>query len=306
VALFEAEPTSVRPARHGEGPVWDDRNGELLWVDTAAGEVHWSRVDPSGKVSDQALRPVGEPAGAVTPTTTPGWLLAAGGGFRHLSPDGEVRLLLDLEGEGGGVTRMSDAACDRAGRFFAGSVGVHEQPGAGCLYRVDLDGVVSTVLIGLTAPHGIAWSPDDDVLYLADSGARTVTAYDYDVDLGTLGAPQVLHQFGDDEPGSPDGIAVDLAGHLWIALRGGGQVRQYSADMEPENVVRMWATQTCGCAFAGPALDILVVSTSVEGLSAKERGVQPDAGRLFTVRVPDVRGQAAFPYRGPVRNLTQV
>jgi sugar lactone lactonase YvrE len=306
VVLFEAAPTSVRPARHGEGPVWDDRNGELLWVDTAAGEVHWSKVDASGGVSDLALRPVGEPVGAVIPTTGPGWLVAAGGGFRHLSPDGEVRVLLDLAGEGGGVTRMGDAACDRAGRFFAGTVGVHEQPGAGSLYRVDTDGVVTTALSGLTAPHGIAWSPDDDVLYLADSGARTVTAYDYDVDLGTLGRSQVLHEFGDDEPGVPDGIAVDLTGHLWIALRGARQVRQYSVDMEPENVVRLWASQVCGCTFAGPALDTLVVSTSVEGLSATERGVQPDAGRLFTARVPHVRGRGAFPYRGPVSSLTQV
>jgi sugar lactone lactonase YvrE len=305
VALFEAEPTPVRRARHGEGPVWDDKDGELLWVDVA-GEVHWSRVDPAGAVSDVALRPVGEPVGAVTPTTSPGWLLAAGGGFRHLAPDGQVSVLLDLAGEGGGVTRMSEGACDRAGRFFVGTVGLRDQPGTGSLYRVDLDGTVSTALTGLTAAHGIAWSPDDDVLYLADSGTRTVTAYDYDVDLGTLDRPRVLHQFADDEPGTPDGIAVDRAGHLWIALRGGGQVRQYSSAMVLENVVRMWASRPCGCTFAGPALDTLVVSTSVEGLSTKERAVQADAGRLFTARVPDVRGRAAVPYRGPLRGLIQV
>lgn len=305
MAHLSAEPTSVRPARHGEGPVWDDGAGELLWVDIAAGEVRWGRLDPAGGVRDVAVRPVGEPVGAVTPTMSLGWLVAAGGGFRHLAPDGQVSVLLDLAGEGGGRTRMNDAACDRAGRFFAGTMGLDEQPGAGSLYRVDLDGAVSTVLTGLTVSNGIDWSPDDDVLYLADSGTRTVTAFDYDVDLGMLERPRVLLEFADDEPGTPDGLTVDREGHLWIAVWGGGQVRRYSAAGVLEEVVDVRASQTSSCTFVGPTLDILVVSTSTEGLSARERAAQPDAGRLFTVRVPDVLGRAAFPYRGPLRGLAQ-
>jgi sugar lactone lactonase YvrE len=305
VVPVDAEPASVRPARHGEGPVWDDGAGELLWVDTAAGEVRWGRLDPAGGVRDVAVRLVGEPVGAVTPTLGLGWLLAAGSGFRHLFPNGDVSVLLDLDGEGGGRTRMNNAACDRAGRFFAGSMGLREQPGAGSLYRVDLDGTVTTALDGLAISNGIAWSPDDDVLYLADSGARTVTAFDYDVDLGTLGRPRVLLEFAADEPGTPDGLTVDREGHLWIALWGGGQVRRYSPSGVLEDVVRVPATQTSSCAFAGPGLDILVVSTAAEGLSAKEQAIQRDAGRLFTTRVHDVLGRAAFPYRGPLNRLTQ-
>ena len=303
---LDAQPTTVRRTRHGEGPVWDDGAGELLWVDTAAGEIRWGRVDPAGGVSDLAVRPVGEPVGAVTPTTSLGWLVAAGGGLRHLSPGGQVSVLLDLAGEGGERTRMSDAACDRAGRFFAGTMGLHGQPGAGSLYRVDLDGTVSTVLTGVLVSSGIAWSPDEDVFYLADSGSRTVTAFDYGVDLGTLGRPRVLLEFAEDEPGTPDGITVDRAGHLWIPVWGGGQVRRYSAMGELEDVVRVPATQTTGCTFAGPGLDTLVVTTSAEGLSLEERAAQPDAGRLFTARIPDVLGRAAFPYRGPLRSLTQI
>jgi sugar lactone lactonase YvrE len=306
VVHLDAQPTPVHPARHGKGPVWDDGAGELLWVDAAAGEVRWARVDRSGGVSDLAMRPVGEPVAAVTPTMSPGWLLAAGSGFRHLSPDGQVRVLLDLAGEGGGRTRMNDAACDRAGRFFAGTMGLHEQPGAGSLYRMDLDGTVSTALTGLTVSSGIAWSPDDDVLYLADSGTRTVTAFDYDVDLGTLRRPRVLLEFADDEPGTPDGLTVDRQSHLWIALWGVGQVRRYSSAGVLEDVVRVPAVQTSSCTFAGLMLDTLVVSTSAEGLSAEERAAQPDAGRLFTARVPDVLGRAAFSYRGPLRGLTQI
>jgi sugar lactone lactonase YvrE len=300
-----AEPTSVRPARHAAGPVWDDGARELLWVDTV-GHVRWGRVTTDGRVSDLAVRPVGQTLGAVAHTLSTGWLLAAGSGFRGLTPDGQVAVLLDLTDAAGTHAPMRSGGCDRAGRFFAGTGGPHGEPGAGALYRVDLDGTVMAALTGLTVPAGIAWSPDDDVLYLADSGARTVTAYDYDVDLGMLNRPRVLLDFGDTESGTPHGLAVDRAGHLWVAVWGTGEVRRYSATGTVEAVVRVRATQATGCAFAGPALDVLVVSTSADGLSVREQATQPDAGRLFTTRIPEFRGRPGFPYRGPLRGLTRV
>jgi sugar lactone lactonase YvrE len=131
-----------------------------------------------------------------------------------------------------------------------------------------------------------------------------VTAYDYDVDLGALDRPRVVLDFPVDEPAIPDGLTVDRAGHLWVALDGGGQVRRYSSAGRPEEAVHVLAKQTSGCTFAGPGLDILVVTTSAEGLPAPEQVAQPDAGRLFTVRVPDVVGRGALRYRGPLRSLT--
>jgi sugar lactone lactonase YvrE len=299
-----ADPAQVRPARHAVGPVWDDAAGELLWAD-AAGQVRWGRVDPAGRVSDLAVRPVGESVGAVARALPSGWLLAAGSGFRGLDLDGQVTVLLDHTGEAGTETPRS-GACDRAGRFFAGTGGRQEALGAGSLYRVDLDGTVVAALTGLAVAAGIAWSPDDDVLYLADSGVGTVTAFDYDLDLGTLGRPRVLLEFGGSESGTPHGLAVDLAGHLWVALWGAGEVRRYSPTGMLETVVRVHATRVTGCAFAGSALDVLVASTAAEGLSVREQAIQPDAGRLFTARVPEVRGRSAFPYRGPMRGLTRV
>jgi sugar lactone lactonase YvrE len=201
---------------------------------------------------------------------------------------------------------MCGGSCDRAGRFFAGVTGLrkHEEGGPGALYRVDLDGVVSVAATGLIDPAGIAWSPDDDVLYLADSGARTVTAYDYDVDLGALDRPRVVLDIPVDEPAIPAGLTVDRAGHLWVALDGGGQVRRYSSAGRPEGAVRVPATRASGCTFAGPGLDILVVTTAAEGLPDPVLMAQPDAGRVFTVHVPDVVGRGAFRYRGPLHSLT--
>jgi sugar lactone lactonase YvrE len=254
-------------------------------------------------VRDAAVRQVGEPVGAVTPTTSPGWLLAAGDGFRSLTPDGRVSSLLRLRREDGGPMRMCAGACDRAGRFFAGAAAPGDKAGAGLLYRVDVDGVVSVAHAGLSVLTGIGWSPDDDVVYLADAAAGTVTAVDYDVDLGTLGRARMVLDL--DEGCMPHGLTVDLAGHLWAALSGAGEVRRYGPGGVLEQVVMLRATRATGCAFAGAGLDVLVVTTSAEGLSAAEQMVQPDAGRLFTVRVADVVGRPPVAYRGPLRTLTR-
>ena len=107
-------------------------------------------------------------------------------------------------------------------------------------------------------------------------------------DALVLAVPGVLLDFPMDEPAIPSGLTVDRAGHLGVSLTGGGQVRRYSSAGRPEEVVRVPVTQPTGCTFVGPALDVLVVTTAIEGLSDVDRVVQSDAGRLFTVRVPDV------------------
>src|SRR4051794_17189067 len=115
---LDARPAPVRPARHGQGPVWDDRAGELLWVDRP-GEIRWARVDPAGGVSDLAVRQAGEPVAAVAPTMTDGWLLAVDDGLRLLAPDGQLHAVRTLPGEGAARPRLCHGACDPVGRFFA-------------------------------------------------------------------------------------------------------------------------------------------------------------------------------------------
>jgi sugar lactone lactonase YvrE len=177
-----------------------------------------------------------------------------------------------------------------------------ERPGAGTLYRLDLDGTVSTVLDGLTVSNGLGWSPDDRTVYLSDSGAKTVWAHPYDLDSGAFGERRVLLDFTEDPDGVADGLTVDDEGCLWTALWGGGQVRRYSPDGELLTVVDVPGVEnTTSCAFAG---DLLVISTSRHGLDDDARAAQPDAGRLFTVRA-GVSGPPAHPYRGPLGALRQ-
>ena len=298
----------LSPAQHGEGPTWDADRGELLWVDITAGQVRRAAIGADGSLTETGVHRGGDTVGAVVPAADGGWLLAADGGFTHLGADGTARVLITLAGEGGteadGGTRMNDAACDPAGRFLAGTMAFDERPGAGALYRLDLDGTVTTVLDGLTVSNGIGWSPDGGTVYLADSGPGVVHAFDYDLGSGAFGDGRVLLRFEGDD-GVADGLTVDDEGCLWTALWGGGQVRRWSPDGELLAVVEVpGVAQTSSCAFAGPGRDLLVVSTSAQGLDDAARAAQPDAGRLFTAR-PGGTGPAAAPYRGPLEGLRQ-
>lgn len=305
---LSATPAAPSAAEHGEGPRWDAARAELMWVDIPAGLLRRGTVSAGGVVTEVAVHRGGDTLGAVAPAAAGGWLLAAGGGFAHVDADGDARVLLDLAGEGGteagGGTRMNDAACDPAGRFLAGTMAFDQRPGAGTLYCLDLDGTVRTLRDGLTVSNGLGWSPDGGTFYLADSGPGLLHAFDYDVAAGTLSAGRVLLEFAGDD-GVADGLTVDDDGCLWTALWGAGQVRRYSPEGELLAVVEVPVAQTSACCFAGAARDLLVVTTSTEGMSGADRAAQPDAGRLFTAR-PGVTGPPAAPYRGPLAGLRQL
>lgn len=300
-------PAAPAPVFHAEGPTWDAEHGQLLWVDIPNGTVLRASVSGDGTLSQVAADHGGDTVGFVVPCAAGGWLLGAGGGITHLTEDGAARVLLDLAGEGGseeaGGTRMNDGGCDRAGRWYGGTMAFDKRPGAGALYRLDLDGTVTTVLDELTISNGMGWSPDDRTVYLADSGPGLVWAFDYDLASGEFTRQRVFLDFTDQD-GVADGLTTDDEGCVWTALWGGSQVRRWSPDGELLAVVDLPVPQVSSCAFAGPERDLMVISTSAEGLDEQARAAQPDAGRLFTAR-PGVSGAAAFPYRGPLAGLRQ-
>jgi sugar lactone lactonase YvrE len=277
-------------------------------VDIPNGDVHRAEVSPDGALAETGALHGGDTVGFVVPAAAGGWVLGAGGGITHLSPDGTARVLVDLAGEGGspddGGTRMNDGGCDPAGRFYGGTMAFDQRTGAGSLYRLDLDGTVTTVLDGLTVSNGLGWSPDGRTAYLADSGPGLVFAFGYDPGSGAFSDQRVLLDFSRQD-GVADGLTVDDEGCLWTALWGGGQVRRWSPEGELLAVVELPVAQVSCCAFAGPGRDLLVISTSAEGMDDAARAAAPDAGRLFTVR-PGVTGPAKAPYRGRLDGLSQL
>jgi sugar lactone lactonase YvrE len=277
----------------GEGLRWDGRREELLGVDILAGGIYRGHVDHDGAVSLIREYWVPGTVGALTPVQgDDGWLLAAGRGFVLLRPDGSLRPMVQVAPVG---TRMNDGACDPQGRFWAGTLADDFRPGGGALYRFDHEGRVDLVLGGLTISNGLGWSPDGTIMYLADSGPRVVHAFDFAGDTGTVSNGRTLLDL-DEAVGAPDGLTVDAGGDLWVAVYGGGQVHRYSPEGVLREVLSVPTAQCTSCAFAGPALNRLFVTTATEGWSDEQRLAEPTAGLVYRFDT-DVTGRPADPFR---------
>jgi sugar lactone lactonase YvrE len=277
----------------GEGARWDARRDELLRVDIVAGRVYRDRVAEDGGLVPVRAYAVPGTVGAITPIEgDDGWLLAAGRGFVHLLPDGAQRPIAEVAPAG---TRMNDAACDPQGRFWAGTLADDHRPGGGALYRLDRDGRIELVLGGLTISNGLGWSPDGETMYLVDSGPRVIHAFAFDAAQGTISAGRILVTIPE-ETGAPDGLTVDAAGDLWVAVYGGGCVRRYAPNGDLHQVLDVPAEQSTCCAFGGPGMTWLYVTTATEGWSDEQRRAEPAAGLVYRLDT-DAVGRPAFPFR---------
>ena len=275
----------------GEGPVWDDRQGVLIWVNIWAGDVH--SYDPaSGR--DSAIG-VGQPVGAAVPRRSGGLVLAVRDGFAFLDPDGRLTSVAEVEAGNPG-NRMNDGKCDRHGRFWAGTMAGDSRPGAGALYRLDPDLSVTRVLEGVTVSNGLAWSLDDRTMYYIDTPTQRVDAFDYDPGSGTIENRRPLIEIPE-EAGSPDGMTIDAEGFLWVALYGGRAVRRFSPDGRLERVVELPAANVTSCAFGDPDLDRLFITSARQELSPADLAAQPHAGALFGHR-PGAQGLPADRFAG--------
>ena len=276
----------------GEGPWWDARTSTLLWVDVDGRLVQ--RHDPSLGRTD--ARSLDRKISAVVARAGGGLALALEDGVWVAdTDDGPARLVTPIEPDDA-RTRLNDAACDRRGRLWVGSMALDFRPGAGSLYRVEPDGSMGRVLVDLAMSNGIDWSPDDRRMYFIDSATRRVDVLDYDLATGGATGRRALIELPEDA-GVPDGMTVDAEGFLWVVLWDGWAIRRYSPAGDLDRIVRLPVARPTSCAFGGPGLADLYVTSASTGLSASELADQPLAGALFVLR-PGVRGLAATPFGG--------
>ena len=279
-------------AELGEGPVWDPRAGCLYFVDILRGHVH--RYDPVTRST--RIYQVNQSVGAVALSAGDDPVLAVRDGFARLDlASGRVSMVAELEARAPDL-RMNDGTCDAAGRFWAGTTALDERPGAGALYRLDLDGTVATMLRPVTISNGIDWTDDGRLMYFVDSATQSIDMFDVDPATGSISNRRVFVRIAADA-GVPDGLTLDADGCVWVALWGGSAVHRYTPDAALDRIVHLPVTHPTSCAFGGADLRDVYITTAAIALDAAARSRQPHAGGLFRCR-PGSTGRPPHRFKG--------
>ena len=288
----ELECVLFRKGDLAEGPLWEEDRERLLWVDINGQSLHF--FDPV--TSEDQVHFVGQLIGAAVPVEKSAgmYLLALRQGLYWFGEtDGSLEPAVSPQIYVPG-TRLNDGKCDPSGRFWIGSMSTEGKRGSGSLYCVDRTLTVTTAVPGVDLANGMGWSPDGKVMYFIDTLQRTVFAYDFDMETGSISARKALIRFSDQD-GLPDGMTVDTEGRLWIAHWGGGRVSCWDPQQGSElERIEVPARLVTSCTFGGKERSELYITTAVDHESGEEDRY---GGSLFWIKT-EAKGMQSAAFKG--------
>ena len=283
--MITIEPVGTILSQWGEGPIW--WHGALYFVDIEGHQIHrYNPADGSEKSWD-----AGQRVGTVVPRESGGVVAAGDHGLFFLDEEpGALTPIADPEPDKPD-NRFNDGKCSPDGRFFAGTISLAKKNGDARLYRLDPDLTLHEAFGPVTNSNGIVWSADGKTVFYIDTPRKEVLAFDYDD--GHLRNMRGVISTGHIEA-SPDGMAIDAEGNLWVAFCHGACVACFDPVSGKElRRVELPCLETTACAFGGPDLADLYVTTGVHKSVEEEH-----AGRLFVVRGLGVKGAPANAFAG--------
>lgn len=279
------EQITDRVAFHAEGPVWSSTWGELRFVDMLAGAILTLHAD--GSVT--RLETGAHVAAFIRSRTNGGYVVGTDRGIALAdTPDTAPTPALTLWDDEG--IRMNEGGVDPWGYLYAGSmpyVRNEQTAGSAKLYRVSPTLEVSVVLPHVTTSNGIAFSPDRTRAYYNDTTTRYTDVFDVTGD----GMLTNRRHFHDGMGGSPDGLTVDSAGNVWVALNHLGRAVLYSPEGEVLDVQETGAPGSTAVTLGGEDGRDLFVTVS------RETDDVAGAGAVWHGRV-DVPGQETAAFAG--------
>lgn len=278
----------------GEGTLWSAREQALFWVDILGRQLH--RFCPATQARDSWS--FEEEISAVAERRTgPGLLVTLRHDFALFDLDtGRLQRLHRPEPAQPG-NRFNDGKCDAQGRFWGGTMDFACQAPTGALHRYAGGSHCTRMHTGFAVTNGPTWSLDGRTMYFNDTVQGRVHAFDFDPASGTLSRPRIWLQLGT-EDGYPDGMTTDAAGRVWIAHWGAACVTCHDPVSAAELVrIPLPTSHITNCAFGGPDLRTLFITSACSGLNEHQLLTQPLAGALFCVEI-DSPGLLAHRFAG--------
>lgn len=264
----------------GECIVWDHEYQCLWWTDIDSCKLYSSRPgDPNG--ADSYVMP--GRVGSFGLGTDKRLILAMEMSFCLFYPEGgRIDTIKSIEGEPRNH-RLNDGRCDPVGRFLAGSINLARDAATSKLWQISTSGDVRIVGTDIVTSNGLAFSANGRKMWWADSPNRRIFVFDYDPETGDA-LNQRLFCDGRCAPGRPDGAAVDTDGCYWSARWAGGSIVRYTPSGIVDRIIGLPVSNPTMCAFGGPDLKTLFISTAKVGVDPNQLKLEPLAGKVLAVR----------------------
>jgi sugar lactone lactonase YvrE len=247
----------------GEGPFWSEAEQALYWVDIAGRRAH--RHAPATGEGRAWTLPA--PCAAIIPAVRGGHVVALQDGLHRFDlAIGAATPFVRPDADPG--NRSNETVCDPQGRIWLGT------------------------MFNNIGPNGEALpvARSSGAYYCADPLKNVIWSFAYDPDGPVLSDQRV---FVEGDAGSPDGAAVDEDGCLWNARWGAGRIVRYRPEGRFDRVIELPVLQPSSCAFGGPDLKTLFVTSARFGM---ESPGELD-GAVLALRL-DVAGLPMAPFAG--------
>ncbi|MFW5754778.1 MAG: SMP-30/gluconolactonase/LRE family protein [Marinilabiliaceae bacterium] len=279
-------------AKLGEGSIWHPEKKAQMWVDITEGRVFMYKP-AEGMIHNIELESM---VGTVVPAKGEFFAIAAQEtGITGIREDGSTEILADFPPDAEENVRFNDGKCDPEGRLWIGTMHKQARQGAGKLYMLE-DDSLHIKEPRVTISNGIVWDTDINVMYYIDTPEQCIYAYDYEPETGNISNRRVVVEIPE-ENGSPDGMAIDSKGKLWVGHWGGhGVYRWDPKNGELLQKIEVPAPNVTSCAFGGKDLKTLYITTAREGLSEDQLAEYPLSGSLF-VKDVEIKGTKAFMFK---------
>ena len=269
----------------GEGPVWDESNGSILWIDI----LNSSIIDYNLSTESERNIPTGSMIGSFAIMEDGNFIAALQEGISIInSTTGEKKIISTPE-INIPSNRFNDGKCSPDGHFWAGSMSLNETDPSGFLYSIDEKFNTLQHEKGLTISNGLCWSLDKKYLYFIDTPTLQVVRYDYS--NGKIENKTSIIHIDASEDGYPDGMTIDAEGKLWIAHWGGWQVTRWDPSSGKKiAAIQLPVSQVTSLCFGGVHFDEMYITSARRGLTEDQLTKEPLAGATFQVKNTGFKG----------------
>ena len=265
----------------GEGPLWIAKLGCFFWVDIEKGNLHRYHL----ATEQLEIRHFPNRLAVVLEGQNGKLILGLDRKLvRYDWESEEIEEICEVE-EDLPLNRFNDGKIDPLGRIWIGTLSTLFTEGAGSLYRIGTDLKPLTQLKNLTISNGMVWTDDQRTFYFIDTPTKKIQEFAFDPRSGAIEFRRIAVEISEGL-GFPDGMCIDRDGMLWVAhYAGSGVYRWNPVTGKLLDKIELPVPHVTSCCLGGENLDLMLITTAQENLTADDLEKYPQSGDVFLVNV---------------------